>query len=176
MKAVQLSGKRAAGRVALVDDEDWPLVADHLWWVLENKRKSGTSLHGPYAYTEFRDGDGRLVRPYMHSLITGWPMTDHIDHDGLNNQRFNLRPATSAQNLHNQRLRVGAASRFKGVTWHAKRRKWQARIGIGGRNLYLGLFASEEDAALAYNAAALEIYGAYAYLNPVDGKPTAPAA
>ena len=175
MKTIALRGKKAAGRVVLIDDEDWPLVTSYPWWLIESKRKNG-SLRGPYAHTEFRRDDGRLIKPYMHSLITGWPMTDHINHDGLDNQRSNLRPATYAQNLHNQRLRDSGSSRYKGVCWHRRGGKWQAGLTIDSRYIYLGLYAREEEAALAYNTAALEAFGAYACLNPVDGKPDVPAA
>ena len=174
MKTVPLIGKRAAGRVALIDDKDWPLVTGHAWRVLEYERNG--KKKGPYALTDTGSGDGRLVTMYMHKLITGYPMTDHIDHDGLNNQRFNLRPATHAQNLHNQRLRNGTSSRYKGVCWHGRCHKWQAGLTIDSRYIYLGLYAREEEAALAYNTAALEAFGAYAYLNPVDGRPEVPAA
>jgi hypothetical protein len=175
MMAIALSGRKAAGRVALIDDEDEPLVTPYPWWLIESKRKSG-SLNGLYAQTEFRRGDGRLIKPYMHSLITGWPMTDHVNHDGLDNRRSNLRPATHAQNLHNQRLRDGTSSRYKGVTWHKRLSKWQAGLTIDSRYIYLGLYAGEEEAALAYNTAALEAFGAYAYLNPVEPEPKVPAA
>jgi hypothetical protein len=103
----------------------------------------------------------------MHKLITGWPKTDHIDHDGLNNQRSNLRPATTAQNNHNQRPQRNTSSRFKGVTWHKRIGKWQAAIKVADKNRHLGVFPDEEDAARAYNAAAVEAYGEYAYLNEV---------
>lgn len=175
MMTIALSGRKGAGRVALIDDEDQPLVTPYPWWLVESKRKSG-SLRGPYAQTEFRRGDGRLIKPHMHSLITGYPMTDHINHDGLDNRRSNLRPATYAQNLHNQRLRDGTSSRYKGVCWHVNHRRWQAGLTIDSRYIYLGSFTSEEEAAVAYNAAALQAFGAYACLNPVGGTPAIPAA
>jgi hypothetical protein len=175
MMTIAFSGWKGRGRVALIDDEDLPLVAPHLWWIDESKRKSG-SLRGPYARTEFRRDDGRLVKPYMHSLITGWPMTDHVNHNGLDNRRSNLRPATHAQNLHNQRLRDGGSSRYKGVCWHKRLGKWQAGLTIDSRYVYLGLYVREEEAALAYNTAALEAFGAYAYFNPVEPEPKALAS
>lgn len=173
MKTVTLSGKRAAGRVALIDDEDWALVSGYRWWVLEFERKGRTA--GPYAYTRNVRDDGLPEWLYMHRLITGWPITDHIDHDGLNNQRSNLRPASRAQNQHNRRIQPGT-SRFKGVHWVTEDRRWRAMIHVNGTVHYLGSFVNEDDAALAYNAAAIRLHGAYAYLNPVDRKPTAPAA
>ena len=170
MKTVPLCGKVAAGRVAFVDDGDYDLVMPYRWYVIERTRNG--RMHGPYAATSVWDA----VRKHksvvlMHKLITGYPQTDHKDHDGLNNQRYNLRPATNPQNHANERktLTVGGkptSSRFKGVCWSKKNRKWQVRIRVGnGKRLNLGMFASEVDAARAYDDAAREHHGEYAYLN-----------
>lgn len=102
----------------------------------------------------------------MHKLITGFAETDHKDHDGLNNQRLNLRDATRSQNHANQQPQIKGSSRFKGVYWHKMGRKWLAQIVIKGHRHYLGLYVLEEDAARAYDQAALEAFGEYACLNP----------
>ena len=162
MKAVSLHGEKAAGRVALVDDEDYDLVMQYRWRGWEKRHPNG-SIAGPYAVAGTRSPDGRRAVVKMHKLSTGWPMTDHRDHDGLNNQRSNLRPATKAQNNHNQGPQAGTSSRYKGVTWHRKVKKWQATIKLNGKSRYLGCFTSEEDAARAYAEAALVAQGEYAY-------------
>jgi hypothetical protein len=162
MKSIVLSGKKAAGRAALVDDEDWPAAAAYSWWVFERKNVAVT-----YALTRIRRDDGRMTTLSMHKLITGWPLTDHVDHDGLNNQRSNLRVATCAQNQHNQRVRPPSSSRYKGVYRGPGIRQWRAQIGIGGERCYLGTFLTEEEAAIAYNVAAIQAYDQYACLNPV---------
>jgi AP2 domain len=150
MKTVPLSGKHAAGRVALVDDEDYDLVSQYKWLA---------HVDGDRVYAR-ATSKGHVP---MHKLITGQPATDHRNGDGLDNQRKNLRPATKAQNNHNQRPRRGTSSRFKGVTWHKQRGKWQAEIKVNGKSRYLGLYASEEEAAAVYAAAALQVQGEYAY-------------
>jgi hypothetical protein len=101
----------------------------------------------------------------MHKMLTGWPQTDHIDHNGLNNQRSNLRPATGGRNLQNARKRAGASSVHKGVSWDSSHSKWLARICVDGHQRFLGYCLSEEDAARAYDSAAREAFGAYACLN-----------
>jgi AP2 domain len=164
MKTIPLFGRAAAGRVALIDDEDYDLIAAYRWTLWERETRGRTN--GPYAWCRMRRG-GKEIRPFMHKLITGWPRTDHIDHDGLNNQRSNLRPATPAQNIWNQRPQLNHSSRYKGVTWHRGVRKWQAMIRPGGRSIYLGVFDSEVEAALAYDMAAIEEYGDFACLNGV---------
>jgi hypothetical protein len=168
MPTIPLSGEIAAGRVALVDDEDFTVVSARRWHVQEFVRSSG-QLIGPYAVTTtYRNG--RKTKMLMHKLITGWEYTDHANNNGLDNRRVNLRPATHAQNNHNQRPRRATSSEYKGVTWHRKIRKWQATIKVDGKCHYLGVFVVEADAAHAYNAAALEAYGSYAYLNPLPGE------
>ena len=165
MKTVPLHGAKAAGRVALVDDDDYELVSGYRWRVWERRRGPNGAIWGPYAVASVSSRRGGCIQ--MHQLITGWPMTDHRNGNGLDNQRSNLRPATVAQNTQNARPQAGSSSRYKGVTWHKKLSKWQAEIKVGGKHRYLGVFVSEEDAALAYNVAALEAYGEYAYLNEV---------
>jgi hypothetical protein len=150
MRTVPLYGKLAAGRVALVDDEDYDLVMQYRW----NARIDGTRIYA-------RSTSKRSVG--MHSLITGWPMTDHRNGNGLDNQRSNLRSATKAQNNFNQRPRANTSSRFKGVTWNKRLGKWQAAIKVNGKSRHLGVFASEEKAAEAYRAASLAHQGEYAY-------------
>lgn len=173
MSRIPLRGPKAAGRVALVDSQDRRLVAGYSWRVLEVKREGRRTA--TYACAQV-SRDGREVTVYMHRLITGWPMTDHINHDGLDNRRRNLRPATSAQNAANRRPHIGSSSRYKGVGWNRRGRNWTAVINVGGRRWYLGHFTNEEDAALAYNAAALDAYGDYAWLNPVGPEPKALAS
>jgi hypothetical protein len=162
LRSVTLSGRNAMGRVALVDDEDYELVASHRWHVYEEVRKSG--IAGPYAQTNiYMGGKHRLIK--MHSLITGWELTDHIDGNGLNNQRYNLREATVSQNQANARPRTGGSSVYKGVCWHKGSRRWRAYIQVRKKQMSLGYFTDETDAAKAYDIAAREYFGEYAYLN-----------
>lgn len=158
---VPLHGAKAAGRVALVDDPDLESVSRYHWWVHEQIR-AGRRQCGPYAVTRLSPGGPWVL---MHKLLTGWPRTDHINHNGLDNQRTNLRPARQSQNMGNARSQAGCASQYKGVSWHRECSKWQARIKVNYKGYHLGLFAAEEDAARAYDAAALEAWGEFAHLN-----------
>lgn len=151
---VPLGGSKAAGRVALVDEADYELAMQYRWHVFETERNGRPC--GPYA---------RSGHMFMHTLLTGSLYVDHADLNGLNNRRSNLRPATISQNNANQRPRLGAASRFKGVTLRRTDGYWQARIIVNGRRRSLGYFRDEEQAARAYDVAALEVHGEFAYLN-----------
>ncbi len=163
MRTIPLSGGKAAGRVAVVDDEDYALVSQHKWFVHEEARP-GRHPSGPYARAFIRR-DGKRIGIFMHMLLTGWPVTDHANHDGLDNRRENLRPAAEGRNQQNMRHRLNTSSRFKGVTWFKQTHRWHAQIRTNGKRVHLGFFSTEEDAAKAYDRAALEAFGEYACTN-----------
>jgi hypothetical protein len=104
----------------------------------------------------------------MHRQITNAPahlVCDHIDHNTLNNTKRNLRICTKSQNATNQRPRKDGSSKYKGVCWHKRDKKWQARIHHNNRNLHLGSFNSQRAAALAYDSAARKYHKEFACLN-----------
>ncbi len=104
----------------------------------------------------------------MHRIIMNAPVgkqVDHINHNGLDNRKENLRLATPAQNQANQKLSKANTSGFKGVSFDKKKKKWAAYIGKQSRNL--GRFLDIRDAARAYNDAAKLAYGEFAKLNPL---------
>jgi hypothetical protein len=153
----------ANGRVALVDDQDYELVMQYRWHAKGTRRPNG-QMSGPYAATSMHEG-GKCWTLRMHQLLTGWTETDHIDHNGLNNQRSNLRPATRGQNSCNSLPTPGGTSRYKGVSWDKQAGKWLAVIRPQRKRRYLGHHVTEEAAARAYDAAAREFFGEFAYLN-----------
>lgn len=100
----------------------------------------------------------------MHRQILGADtgmMVDHVDGDGLNNCRLNIRLATNSQNQMN-RKRQKSSSGFRGVTFHKQCGRWQASIKHNGKNHYLGLYDAPETAAEAYRNAASQMFGHYA--------------
>lgn len=151
------------GYVAIVDAEDYGDLAHFQWHVYLNNEGGG-----PYAARGLRRPDGRLTTERMHRrLLSGVAEVDHINHNGLDNRRSNLRSVTRRQNAQN---RSGPTARnksgYRGVSWFKPRQKWRAQISIEGRVTYLGLFDTAEAAARAFDAAAHEHHGEYAgYLN-----------
>jgi hypothetical protein len=139
------------------DAEDVDLIRGFVWYLRVSK--------GGNKYAKSNLPDGK--RQFLHRLILGitdpGSRVDHADGDGLNCRRGNLRLATLAQNNMNRRSK---RSQYKGVDPH--RRKWFAIIGFNGDREYLGLFATPEDAACAYNAKAVEYFGQFAPLNLMD--------
>lgn len=135
------------------------------------ERSRGRRVNGPVGQLT-RQGYRRVMidgRRYMaHRLAWLW-MTgkfpsaevDHVNGNGDDNRWVNLREATRSQNRHNTRKAPGKSTPYKGVT--LKKGKWfEANIGAGGRNHYLGIFQTAEDAHEAYKAAALRLHGEFA--------------
>ena len=165
LMTVPLHGKKAAGRVALVDDEDYELVSQYRWHVVQRSRRGRTDM-GPYAQANIRLADGRETTTKMHNLIMGAKGIDHRNGDGLDNRRSNLRPATHGQNGANRPMTASNTAGFKGVQHHRGGGKpWRAQIGVGRKKYHLGLFATPEAAARAYDAAARKFHSDFARLN-----------
>lgn len=142
---------------ALIDAADLDLITDRHWSLYENHRNGWKSKH--YAVASINK---RAV--YMHQIIMGALGVDHKNGDGLDNRHVNLRIATVSQNGANSGPR-GGTSPFKGVLWHKNAEKWQAYIQVNYLRRHLGYFDDEMEAAQAYDAAAREAWGEFAYLN-----------
>lgn len=104
----------------------------------------------------------------IYYLSTGIdPLDSFIDHKNHYNNNGILREATPSQNTQNSRPRKNTSSKYKGVSWHKRNKKWVSNITLNGKRKYLGSFETEEEAAFAYNKEALNLFGDFAYLNPI---------
>lgn len=148
------------GLRTVIDDEDLHLVEGFIWCALKAPKGKFYAVRNRRV-AERENGLPRLQ--YMHSLITGFDLTDHCDGDGLNNVRANLRMATSAQNNMNRRPSSGCG--YKGVTFDKARNSFLAAIKVDGKRKFLGRFHDVEEAARTYDIAAGEIFGEFAWLN-----------
>lgn len=147
------------GKFALVDEADYPAVADVVWHF---------AMRGPVGYAAAHVNlDGVSCKRYLHRFLLK-PQTvqqiDHINGDGLDCRRINMRLCTSAGNNRNRRKSVGT-SQFKGVSWDKSRNAWRATIKIHKKLKYLGRFDSEQAAAKAYDSSAEKLFGEFARLN-----------
>lgn len=156
MKEIKLT----QGKVTLVDDEDYEYLNQFRWYAHKDCKTY-------YAIKNIRN-DGKRSTITMHQKIMKTPKgmkTDHKDHDGLNNQKYNLRICSTQQNGANREKQIGCSSDFKGVFWSKRDKKWAACIGINKKSKRLGLFNSEIEAALVYNKVAKEKFGEFARIN-----------
>lgn len=154
------------GQFTLVNDEDFEELSNHRWYASFNKT-SRTYYAVRWAYPNKRNSTIRMSRQIM-GVTDPKIQVDHIDHNGLNNQRNNLRICNGRQNNCNQRKQSNCSSKFKGVCWHKRLNKWTSRvINETGEKKYihLGYFENEIDAAKAYDEAAKIHYGVFAKLN-----------
>ena len=150
------------GCYALVDAADAARVLSAGRWSVA---RPVVAHYASYAVRCERQPGGRKKMIKRHHFITGWNYVDHINGDGLDNRRANLRQATHKENARNRRLSVNNSSGYMGVGWSKAAKKWRAYISPDGRQVHLGLFTSPEDAARARDAAAQEQFGGFARLN-----------
>jgi len=156
------------GQAAVVDDDDADLATSR-WYAW--KVKYGKTF---YAVRNVRKPDGKRTTERLHQVIAGRMciagVPDHIDRNGLNNRRDNLRPANDSQNQANQSLQTNNTSGFKGVCWGTRDGKWMAYITVSRKRRYLGVFGDPIEAARAYDRAAEEAFGEFAFLNFPDAQ------
>jgi len=166
MKEIKLN----KGFVTQVDDEDFEWL-NQLHWFVTN----GRNTHYVQAWPSRKLGKRKVI--HMHRLIMNTPIymqVDHIDHNGLNNQKNNLRNCTHGENQHNRKLTYGI--KFKGVKFREKRENqihpYETNIRVDNKSIFVGSFSTEIEAALAYDNAAKKYFGEFAYLNFKDNPDT----
>lgn len=148
------------GLVALVDDDDYERVMKYKWCMGSRYPMRSVWVKSEKQYKTV------LLHRFILNLKQG-EMCDHINRITTDARKCNLRVATNSQNQMNSPKCSGYSSRFKGVTWRKKKRKWEAGIMYNNKTIYLGYFKIEEDAARAYDKKAKELFGEYARLNNV---------
>lgn len=113
-------------------------------------------------------GERYKAHRVIWSIVNGCDPTEQIDHingDPSDNRIANLREATQRQNCQNRRSRIGSSSKYLGVNWHGHTQKWVAAIGAKGIQSHIGVYDTEYEAAVAYDAAAKKYHGEFARLN-----------
>lgn len=159
-----------------------PLGRDNMYAMLSDKDKDLASLSwyahrsGDGFYAAHREGTGERRRVWMHrevmermigrSLLPG-ELVDHIDQNKLNNVRGNLRVVTKSLNEANKTIWNRGSSRYRGVSWSAEKRRWKATIQVNNKQIHLGYFGTENEAAMVWNDAALDYFGEHATINPI---------
>ncbi len=158
MKLIRLT----QDRFTEVDDDDFGWISQYRWHYADG-----------YAVRTSSAVLGKRAKIYMHREILqlfGDMEVDHVDSDGLNNQRKNLRICSAAENQYHRRKQINNTSGYKGVSWHRLRCRWQAQIKANGKKVHLGYFNVIRDAAFAYDDAARMYYGKFSNCNFLLGE------
>ena len=141
---------------ALVDDENFEMVGQYKWRLeIDGKRRK---LY--YGRADIPDCSGKIRTVFMHRLVLGLskgdPNVDHINHNGLDNRRSNLRLVTQGENLQNVKPHRDGSSQYRGVRWSRHRNGWRAQVIVNGKHLRQKHFKTEWEAADAVAAARRE--------------------
>jgi hypothetical protein len=154
----------------------YPPPTGELYWLKDRSNKikaldEAGSSNGRYRVV-FCNGKiysaHRIIYSMRHNVeLSPDIQIDHINGDRSDNRISNLRMATNAQNQCNTKISSRNKSGYRGVFWVKVRKKWLAKIGLNKKKIHLGYFNNKEEAALAYNKKALELFGEFAYLNKV---------
>lgn len=150
--------------ITLVDDEDFEYL-DQWFWSFDRRyvyRKEYLGMDG---------GKQKYKKIYLHRLIMNTPEgfdTDHINHDKLDNRKENLRIVSRSQNNMNQRPQIGRTSKYKGVHWNKRGGNWKSEIKMNGKSKWSRVFKTEQEAVIAYNKAAKELFGEFANINIIQ--------
>ena len=155
------------GQFTLVDDADYGWLNHYKWYA--HKDHSGNF----YAIRQSSKKNGERFTIHMHRVILGLERgdireTDHQNHNTLDNRRDNLRICNHAQSQRNKKSCSNTTSRFKGVCWNKREKKWVAQICINRKREHIGYFKDEKEAARAYNSVAKKYFGKFAYLNKIS--------
>jgi hypothetical protein len=159
MKEIVVCSKKYGDRIALVDDEDYEKLYKFRWSLWARPKNNQY-----YAETTINK-----KKVFMHRFLMGFPdkkNVDHIDGNGLNNQKTNLRICTQFGNTKNRIGNQISTSKYKGVCKH--RGRWLCQIHIGEEKYFLGYFDSEIDAAHRYDYEAIKYHGEFVKLNDPD--------
>jgi len=152
------------GKYTIIDDADFEVVNQFKWSYDHHERCDG------YAIRVIKSAGQPQRSLYLHRFLLGarpGQVVDHINYNGLDNRRSNIRLCMQAQNIHHSRMRSTNTSGYRGVYWNKKSKKWlaQIRVGPGKKRRFLGLFTDAVEAAKAYDAVAREEHGEFAMLN-----------
>lgn len=156
------------GEIVLFDDEDAPLVLSRTWGRCSGKAKHGSLFYARHSERQNINGTVRKIQTTMHRLLLGFPfeVIDHINGNGLDNRRSNLRTVSHSQNRQNA---ANYGKFLKGVHKRRNRNRNGYYAMINGK--YIGSYNTEIEAALAYDTAAKQFFGEFARLNFPDGVP-----
>lgn len=162
MKIIKIISPKHGNFDVMVDDEDYEHLASFHWCI----HKSKTCFYA--MRNEWSKNKAKKI--FMHRYLLGMPTkyVDHIDGNTINNQRCNLRLASSSESQQNRRKQTNNTTGFKGVHFYKAYKKYSVHIGHNHKNIFGGYFDNPIDAAKRYNELALKYHGDFASLNQIN--------
>lgn len=147
----------------LIDEKSFDLIEPYNW----------STVGKGYACSWFKkSGDTLYLHRFLLNCDSEFDTIDHINNDKLDNRLCNLRFITRQGNNARNGPQKNNTSGYKGVCWHNQRGKWMTSVKYNGKNKYFGIYKTKEEAALAYNVAAKQLFGQYAYQNVISSTNT----
>ncbi len=143
------------GKIAIIDDEDYALISRYKW---------KPEVHGKRIYAVTKSSPIKRMHRLIMKAKDG-QIIDHINGDGLNNTRANLRICGISDNAKNKRKQTNNKTGFKGVSWKTDKKRFSASIGVDTKRIHVGYFDCPFKAARAYDEAAKKHHGEFANLN-----------
>lgn len=166
MKVIKINSKVHGELEILVDDEDYEYINQWKWHAYKNP--SSNIIYARRNVNKNRKNP-KNQSFYLHrqllKLTSLKDIVDHVDHNGLNNQKYNLRIGTHKDNMQNINSHKDSSSKYIGVFWDKSRNKWAAGFSLNGVPKRIGRFNSEEDAAKARDEIVKKYYGKNVNLN-----------
>lgn len=149
------------GKLCFIDRADMGIVKNYHWFAHRNGKTF-------YCMTHDWDKNGKRVFIAIHRLLINVPkgmQIDHVDRNGLNNTRKNLRECSPIENSHNKGVTSANKSGYKGVSFYTKHNKWRASLKCNGKEYYGGIYSCRIAAAYRYDQIARQVFGEFAYTN-----------
>lgn len=151
--------------IPLVDDIDKDLLEDKWYIARDYWKRTSIKPHQTQWYLHRTILERILNRPLVKGEIC-----DHVNKNKLDNRRSNLRLANHSLNAANVDKPITNKSGYKGVSYWKNTNRWKARIKYQQKHIYIGIFDTKEQAAIAYNKKAIELFGEYAHINVIDSQ------
>ena len=158
MEKIIINSPKYGQKEVFIDLENYEYIKNFNW-ILEK----GSNTF--YAYRKQKNKTIKMHREIMNLNFGDGLIVDHINHNGLDNRKINLRIATKKENAQNSLSQKNSSSKYLGVSFYKRDKIWTAQIKINDKKKHLGRFEKEIDAAIAYNNAAIINYKNFANLN-----------
>lgn len=155
--------KLTRGLISIIDDEDFDKVNLYKWYAAKN----GNTCYAATGITINKKQKTLLMHRYILGCEDKKDLIDHIDMNGLNNQKNNIRISNKYQNSSNRNKTALNKSGYKGVCWDKRSNRWRAQLVVKQQKIYLGTYYCLIKAAKAYNEAAIKYHGEFAKLNKI---------